>query len=241
LSFCVCAQNAPQINWWKSQKIFLGGGFGMGWSDRVDPHMQYTMSVAGGPSTGPYDSEFQTFFTTFSGSLSYYPSRLLSLHLKAGQQSHKLEVISDQDGRIHMRFGTLQARLNVFQAVRNLGTIHNIYLGGGIGSYGYDFWKENGTAKTEVDFESTLGSNFVAGTEWMFMGKAADKMNILFYMELTADLATFDFASATEGGHTYTIDVLTYDDWRQVNCNAFGIEMGLRFSLFNKQLPLIYH
>ncbi|HRY98031.1 MAG TPA: hypothetical protein P5550_03145, partial [Bacteroidales bacterium] len=137
--------------------------------------------------------------------------------------------------------GTLQAKFNVYQAVRNLGTIHNIYMGGGIGTYGYDFWKENGTVKTEVEFKSSVGPGFSMGTEWMFMGKSADKMNILFYIELTADFASFDFDSATEGGNTYSIDALPYDDWRKVGCNAFGAEMGLRFSLFNKQLPLVYH
>ena len=234
------AQNEQEVNWWKSQKIFVGGGFGLGWSEKADPHMQYTLSVANGPATGPYDSKMQSSFFSFSGSLSYYPAKYFSLHIKGGQQMHNLEEITDQDGQMHMRYILLQTKLNVFQTVRKAGTVQNVYVGGGIGSYGFNFWKEDGNVKTEVDFKSAIGTNIVAGVEWMFMGNTAEKMNILFFLEFNADIATFEFESANTNGHTSTTSNIPYDDWRQVKANAYGAEMGLRFSLFNKKLPMVY-
>lgn len=244
ISLLVCfvlnAQEKQEIDWWKSQKIFIGGSLGMGWGEKIDPHMQYSLSVGGLPSTGPYDSQMESFFFQYAASISYYPAKRFSIHLKGNHQSHKLEDITDQDGRMKMNSASAQLKINVLQRIQHLGTVHNIYIGGGLGTYAFNFWKQDGGQKTEVYYKNATAPSIVAGTEYMFMGNAPNKMNILFFLELTADLVTFDFDTGKVNGTSFSNNGLLHSDWKQFNGNAFGIEMGLRFSLFNKKLPMVY-
>jgi hypothetical protein len=62
----------------------------------------------------------------------------------------------------------------------------------------------------------------------------------MFYFDFTYDIASFDFKSGKVNNQLFSIDDLLYNDWKQMDINAFSLEIGLRFSLFNKKLPVIF-
>ena len=62
----------------------------------------------------------------------------------------------------------------------------------------------------------------------------------MYYFDFTYDIASFDFKSAKENNQNISVDDLIFDDWKQLDVNAFTLEVGLRFSLFNKKLPVVF-
>jgi hypothetical protein len=234
------AQNTQEVNWWKSQKIFIGGSLGFGWSNKIDLHMEHTTSINGMPSIGSDPTMMNSGLFTFSGALSYYPSKYLSFHIKGNQQSHKIDDIEGQDGKSFMSAASFQTKINLLHKEKELGVINNIYIGGGIGSYSFNFWRKDGNTKTEVLYNSSIGPNVVVGAESIFLNKDNAKTNFSFYMEFTCDIVAFNFKSAKENNQNITMNNLAFDDWKKMSGTAFSFDFGMRFSLFNKKLPIVF-
>jgi hypothetical protein len=233
-------QNRQEIDWWKSQKIFIGGSLGFGWSNQIDLHMSHTFSINGLPDLEPDPTMMNSGLFTFSGALSYYPSKYFSVHLKGSRQSHSIDDITGQDGKSYMNAAVFQAKINIIHKEKELGTINNIYVGGGIGTYSFHFWRKSEDIKTDVLYNTAIGPNIVIGTEYMFLNDDRSKTNFVFYFDLTCDIAGFDFKSATETNGNSTINGQPFTDWEHINGNSISIDLGLRFSLFNKKLPVVF-
>ena len=105
-------QNRQEVDWWKSQKIFIWGGLGFGWSNKIDLHMTHTTSINGLPDLDPSPTMMNSGLFTFSGSLSYYPSKYFSIHLKDSRQSHNIDDITGQDGKSFMNAAVFQTKIN---------------------------------------------------------------------------------------------------------------------------------
>jgi hypothetical protein len=234
------AQNRQEIDWWKSQKIFIGGSLGFGWSNKINLHMSHTTSINGLPDLEPSPTMMNSGLFTFSGALSYYPSKYFSLHLKGCWQSHGIDDITDQDGKSYMNAAVLQTKINIIHKESEQGTINNIYIGGGIGSYSFNFWRKSENTKSVVLYNNSICPNLVIGTEYMFLNSNHSKTNCIFYFDLTYDIAGFDFKSATETNENSNYNAQPFTDWEHINGNAISIDLGLRFSLFNKKLPVVF-